>query len=167
MVLSLDGKFVIAIGPSERKIFVYDAETEKLAYTLPEYETTTSLALSPCGRFLLVNLSREDGRGCVRLWSLEKKRLVREFTGHMILKYVLRAAFGGDSLVATGSEDCKVFVYHRQTAEKLAELSGHVGSVNAVAFNPVDPRMMISASDDNTIIIWGTKELAENFVSKK
>ena len=51
--------------------------------------------------------------------------------------------------------DGKVYVWHRDTGELLEALGGHgPGSVNSVAWNPRDPRVFASCSDDRTVRIW-------------
>jgi len=71
-------------------------------------------------------------------------------------KYVIRSCFGGlgNEFVASGSADCQVFIWHRKTQEMLQVLHGHLGVINAVAWNPVYPHMMASASDDCTVRVW-------------
>ena len=40
----------------------------------------------------------------------------------------------------------------------LAVLSGHLRTVNCVTWNPVFPRVLVSASDDGTVRVWGPAE---------
>ena len=52
-------------------------------------------------------------------------------------------------------------IWHRQSGAKAATLKGHDDVVNAVAFNPVNPSMLLSVSDDHTLKVWLSLSLAK------
>jgi len=62
----------------------------------------------------------------------------------------------------SGSEDSQIYIWCRNTGALLKVLSGHSRSVNSVSWSPKDPYMLASASDDDTIWIWGAVQLVQS-----
>ncbi|MDT9226857.1 MAG: WD40 repeat domain-containing protein, partial [Limnospira sp. PMC 1279.21] len=53
----------------------------------------------------------------------------------------------------SASEDETLKLWDLETGTELATLTGHSGSVKAVAITP-DGKRAVSASDDNTLKLW-------------
>ncbi|OUZ99243.1 WD40 repeat [Macleaya cordata] len=152
IAMTSDGKRIITMC-RETAILLLDrvAKVERL---IEEDQIITSFSLSRDNKFLLVNLLNQE----IHLWSIEGDfKLVSKYKGHKRSRFIIRSCFGGfeQGFIASGSEDSQVYIWHRGTCELLETLPGHSGAVNCVSWNPVNPHMLASASDDRTIRVWG------------
>jgi WD40 repeat protein len=151
LAISHDGQKMIAVC-HEKKIRIYDVEQHSET-CIQEDNSITSLCLSSDSRYALINVSAQE----IHLWDLLEKRLVHKYTGQKQGRFVIRSSFGGanQSFIVSGSEDSNVYIWNRERAKLIEVLHGHTGTVNSVAWNPRNPSMFASASDDCTIRIWG------------
>lgn len=67
----------------------------------------------------------------------------------IISRYILRPT------LELSLSDNKVYIWHSKREKPVAVLSGHTRTVNCVSWNPKDPTMIASSSDDGTVRIWG------------
>ncbi|CAL1394248.1 unnamed protein product [Linum trigynum] len=150
--ITSDGKEIMSIS-KETAILILDREA-KSERVIEEDQTITSFSLSRDNRYLLVNLVGQE----IHLWNIDGDiNLVAKYKGHKRTRFVIKSCFGGSeqAFIASGSEDSQVYIWHRGSGELIGTLPGHSGSVNCVSWNPVNPHMLASASDDGTIRIWG------------
>ncbi|CAM8949845.1 unnamed protein product [Rhodiola kirilowii] len=152
LVVSSDGKWIISMC-KENVILLYNMET-KAEQFLEETQTIISFSLSVDDKFLLVNLCNQE----MHLWNLKGDiKLVAKYEGYKRTRLLIRSCLGGldQSFIASGSEDSQVYIWCRDSRELIEVLPGHSGAVNCVSWNPTNPHMLASASDDGTIRIWG------------
>uniref|UniRef100_A0A7N0UAI3 CTLH domain-containing protein n=1 Tax=Kalanchoe fedtschenkoi TaxID=63787 RepID=A0A7N0UAI3_KALFE len=152
--VSSDGKWIITMC-GENVILLYNMETKAEEF-LEETQTIISFSLSIDDKFLLVNLCNQE----MHLWNLKGDvKSVAKYEGYKRTRLLIRSCLGGleQGFIASGSEDSQVYIWHRDSMELIEVLPGHSGAVNCVSWNPVNPHMLASASDDRTIRIWGLK----------
>ncbi|CAL7939351.1 unnamed protein product [Xylocopa violacea] len=139
------------------------------------------MGLSPDHRYLYVN-SRPWPRGYVITNPLQPPPIAQEIDIHVIdlvtLKQVgtmLRAhkAYTPntecffifldvcDEYVASGAEDKHGYLWDRHYGVCLAKFP-HSGVVNSVAFNPRDPEMLVTTSDDYTVKVWRSRAVVHS-----
>ncbi|KAK4372973.1 hypothetical protein RND71_008357 [Anisodus tanguticus] len=154
--ITSDGKHVVSVCKDNMiLLFGWESKAEKV---IQEDQTITSFVLSTDNKYLLVSLLNQE----IHLWDIEGTvKLISKYNGHKRSRFVLRSCFGGldQAFIASGSEDSQVYIWHKSSGEFVETLAGHSGTVNCVSWNPVDPHMLASASDDHTIRIWGLNQV--------
>ncbi|XP_058762024.1 WD repeat-containing protein 26 homolog isoform X1 [Vicia villosa] len=151
-----DGEHLLSIC-KENTIMFFNKETKHERF-IEEDQVITSFSLSKDSRFLLVSLLNQE----IHLWNIEgDPKLVSKYKSHKRSRFIIRSCFGGheQSFIASGSEDSQVYIWHRSSGDLVDALPGHSGAVNCVSWNPANPHMLASASDDRTVRIWGLKRL--------
>ncbi|KAL4569963.1 hypothetical protein LXL04_025612 [Taraxacum kok-saghyz] len=154
--ITSDGKLIVTIC-KETMILLIDRESRN-ERCIEEDQMIVSFTLSKDNKYLLVSLVNEE----LHLWSIQGHiRLVAKYKGHRRSRFIVRACFGGleQAFIASGSEDSQVYIWHRGSGELIETLGGHSGAVNCISWNPANPHMLASASDDRSIRIWGLKQL--------
>ncbi|KAG7474029.1 WD repeat-containing protein 26-like [Solea senegalensis] len=147
-----DGRTVLA-SDTHQRIRGYNFEDLTDRNIVQEDHPIMSFTVSKNGRLALLNVATQG----VHLWDLQDRVLVRKYQGVTQGFYTIHSCLGGhnEDFIASGSEDHKVYIWHRRSELPIAELTGHTRTVNCVSWNPVLPGLLASASDDGTVRIWG------------
>ncbi|KAL7126752.1 hypothetical protein ABFS83_14G208100 [Erythranthe nasuta] len=156
LAVTPDGENLISIF-SDKEIRILNVTTNA-ERVITEEHSITSLSVSEDSKFLIVNLNSQE----IHMWDITREGVKPQtYKGHVQQKYVIRSCFGGlnSMFIASGSEDSKVYIWNRRSHVPIEILSGHSMTVNCVSWNPKRPQMLASASDDNTIRIWGPSRL--------
>ncbi|PWY96994.1 WD40 repeat-like protein [Testicularia cyperi] len=103
----------------------------------------------------------------IRLWDIYNTKIVKTYLGHTNTKFAINAALvlanpGADNvdansqlLVASGSEDHKVYFWNLQTKEIVATIPAHKDTVISVDLHPTLPIIATGALEhDHTVKVW-------------
>ncbi|CAF1217874.1 unnamed protein product [Rotaria sp. Silwood1] len=147
---------VILAADAQKRISSYKFDSLTDQQIIHEDHPIMSFTVSKDGRLALLNIATQG----VHLWDLHDKQLVRKYQGVTQGHYVNHGTFGGpnEEFIASGSEDSKVYLWHRRQERPIMVFSGHSRTVNCVSWHPTSPFVFASASDDATVRIWSTPE---------
>ncbi|KAM0733268.1 F-box/WD repeat-containing protein 5 [Formica fusca] len=153
---------------------------DKIDHLIDLHGHIIGMGLSPDHRYLYVN-TRPWPKGYVITNPLQPPPIAQEIDIHVIdlvtLKQVgtmLRAhkAYTPNNecffifldvcneYVASGAEDKHGYLWDRHYGICLAKFP-HTDVVNSVAFNPRDPEMLVTTSDDYTVKIWRSRAMVK------
>ena len=143
-------KDLIAVGLDSGDIIILDAITGVHKSVLSNHtKEVRSLAFSLNGTFLVSG----GGDNTVNLWDIQTGGVIRTFHGHT--KSVSSVSISPDcTMIASGSWDHTIQLWDTQTGVCHCVIDGHSNEVNSVSFSPTNPKLLISASDDDTIQQW-------------
>ena len=112
-------------------------------------DEVNSLTFSLDGTFLVSGSCDKT----VNLWDIQTGGVIKTLYGHT--GFVWSVSISPDcTMIASGSHDCTIRLWDTQTGECCCVIDGHNSVVRSVSFSPINPKLLISASDDNTIKQW-------------
>lgn len=149
-----DGRTVLA-ADTHHRVRTYDFTDLTDKNLIQEEHAVMAMTLNAADTMVLLNVANQG----VHLWDIRARVLVRRFRGLSQGHFTIHACFGGaqNDFIASGSEDNKVYIWHINGEEPIAVVGGHTRCVNAVSWNPVHHDVLVSASDDYSLRVWGPR----------
>ena len=151
---SPDGQ-LLATGGDDGKVKLWNTSSGFCTVTFTEHVgSITGLVFASSGMAVLS--SSLDGT--VRAYDLMRYRNFRTFTSPNPTQFSSLALDPSGELVCAGCVDTfEVCVWSMKTGKLLEMLSGHVGPVSGLVFNPTRA-LLASSSWDNTVRLWDVFE---------
>jgi WD40 repeat protein len=148
-IFSPDGNS-IASPYLDKQIGIWDANTvrETMMISTP-HKNILSLAYSPDGTLL----ASADNEGMVCIWDLRTQKKVYQW--QIPTKYEANSIHfhPTQSMIAVGSSDKNVYVWHYNEKNKINVLRGSILPVSTVDFS-ADGKRLLASSLDKTLRIW-------------
>lgn len=127
----------------------YESGEESFCYRC-DPQIPTIIASSPCGKRIAVGYL--DGR--VNIFDQATSHILHTLVGHTGLICALSYSTDG-SLIASGSADHTIRLWHTLDGTERVILNGHSDAVLSVAFSQtVTDKLIVSGSKDGTIRAW-------------
>jgi WD40 repeat protein len=149
-------KFIITLG-LDQKLNIWDAKEFQLLEqkTQTFHEVSDLLAISPCGRFIVMGTSIKNSKDrlSLHLWDLESWKIINVFKGHKDSLNEIAFTPCGRFIIAA-SDDNTLHVWDACGGVTLFELKGHIGPCASIALTPCGKRVVSSCELEDAIRVW-------------
>ena len=150
LIFSDNGKQLIVGGANS--IDIRDVATAARISHLPNEHIGQCNAFSRDKRLVAVG----SPSGIITLSDLIRRRQLGRFTIATGADAQALAFSPDSSLLAAGSADHDIYIWHLENKKLLRILTGHTGSIQTLAFSP-DGEMLLSGSWDRTLRLWDSE----------
>jgi WD40 repeat protein len=99
----------------------------------------------------------------IKLWDVDSGVLLRSLDGHLDHINTLSLWEGYQMLLISGSADHTLRIYDILSGECIAMLKGHTEAVLGCTIANYDDPIIVSCSDDLSLIQWDLKSILEDF----
>ncbi|MBI4781466.1 MAG: pentapeptide repeat-containing protein [Oscillatoriophycideae cyanobacterium NC_groundwater_1537_Pr4_S-0.65um_50_18] len=148
VAISPDGKTLVSAS-SDRTLKIWDFATGQCTRTLSQPSSVFGVAISPDGKKMLSSGSDL----LVLLWDLDTGECLREVQKHKRMNE--SSAVRLSNYLIAASAQTQIHLWDINTGERLRTLTGHTGSIWAIAISP-DEQWIATGSFDQTVKIWDT-----------
>lgn len=159
---SPDGAYLVSVS-AEYDAVIWDIATGEdriignSYVAMDERRAYIDVDWSPDGSYFVVvaaaNESSTVGAGTITVWELSNSENISTWSGHAEQDIWTVDWSSDGTFIVTGGSDNLVRIWNADTYEETQSLTGHTGSIQAVALSP-DDRLLASGSSDATIRIW-------------
>lgn len=125
------------------------------SFNVNSHSSACSLSTPPAQDCLLVS---QLDPGVISLWEQKGEQFscTSSYVDHVNQRYVIRPCLAREDqgIIATGSEDGQIYLYHRDSLNVVQRLSGHEAAVNCVSWTMHHGGLLVSVGDDKTVCLW-------------
>lgn len=165
VAFSPDGRSLMSFARYEGTLRVWDVRTGDLLKTFKDRRVqANSAAFSPDGQILALGGHEWRRHSTINLWNAKTSESQRILAppGQIVSmvfspdSQALAAVAGGYADKGLYYEDKGLYLWHVHTKERLHKLTGHAGSIYALAF--ANSRVVTGGSEaDRTLRMWDTR----------
>lgn len=146
----LEHNLILSIG-ADHSLHLFNIATGKLIHSFKGHQDYISCITTIRDVNMIIISGSWDGS--VKIWSLDKKKLVRNFEAHSL--GVNSITYLDKGLMASGGMDNLIKIWNLKKGKVVHELKGHAGPISGLIYLKND--ILASSSWDSRIRIWNIK----------
>lgn len=151
----------IASGGADRTVRTWDINTGRKRKKFRHSRSISTMVVANKGiRPILATAGVEK---IIKLWDVDSGVLLRSLDGHLDHINTLSLWEGYQMLLISGSADRTLRIYDILTGECICILQGHTDAVLGCTIANYDDPIIVSCSEDLSLIQWDLKSILEDF----